>query len=31
MDHVFTQLPIALAAAGIAIVLYTLAALTLFL
>jgi len=31
MDHVFTQLPIAMAAAGIAIVLYTVAALALFL
>ena len=30
MDHVFTQLPMALAAAGIAILLYTVAALTLF-
>ena len=31
MDHVFTQLPIALFAAGISIALYTVAALTLFL
>jgi Na+/H+ antiporter NhaC len=31
MDHVFTQIPIALAAAGIAMVIYTVAAITLFL
>jgi Na+/H+ antiporter NhaC len=31
MDHVFTQLPIALAAAGVSIVIYTIAAIALFL
>jgi Na+/H+ antiporter NhaC len=31
MDHVFTQLPIALFAAGISIVMYTVVAITLFL
>jgi Na+/H+ antiporter NhaC len=30
MDHVFTQLPIALAAAGVSIVIYTLTAIALF-